>query len=401
MLFPRLSVAVFCLVMVGSCSKKAKNQTSGEYVAAVLSEDAVPASNRPTRPTGGFVEGKSSATIDPEEAERRRNKNMIEPIIFGASAAGITMNTPYSEAQQLLSLYGSNQGADFFSEHIYIVWNDGADPVPFELGILNGYAGKLALPAPYGDVSVGQPMANFLVTFDDLKRFMLTIGAAFENQPVATYDCEKALTCQQREDQTFYILDFKRGGIFLSKEDGLPIGFMYLTQPQKFYAPVIDPMLHNLSIGGLTFQTRRSTAELRLGPSLREQQEAGGFIYNYYDQFNLAIEWGADGTPRSFKALNQYRGPLNFGTVIGSRKIGDSFQSLAPENDDGTQLMLALDRDLNRRAADYNCATQATPTCQRVLDTLTNRVLIVIDRSVYGFTNTPVRTWLSVGMIEP
>ena len=66
--------------------------------------------------------------------------------------------------------------------------------------------------------------------------------------------------------------------------------------------------------------------------------------------------------------------------------------------------MLALDRGLNNRAADFNCATATTPpTCQLVVDTTVtpNRILIVIDRAVYSFTKDENRTWLSVGMREP
>jgi len=403
MLFPRLPIAVMCLVIVSTCSKKAKNQTQGEYFAAVLSEDAVPATRTlPTRPEGGFVEGKVS-TLDPEEAERRRNKNLVEPIVFGTSVAGITMSTPYSEALNTLVYYGSNQGIDFFQEHIVVAWGAGADPVPFQIGIQDGYGGKLKLPDPYGEVSVGQFMAGKITSVNELRQFMLTVGAAFENQSSATYDCEKSLTCQLNEDASFFMLDFRRGGIYLGKEANLPIGFMYFSQPQRFFATLVDPIVHNISIGGLTFQSRRATAEVRLGPTIGEQVE-GGLVFSYYDRGSFAVAWGADTTPMAFKAVGIYQGPLNFGAAIGSRKIGEPFANYAITTDDGTALMLALDRGLNNRAADYNCATATTPpTCQVVQDTTVtpNRILIVIDRSVYSFTNDENRTWLSVGMREP
>lgn len=401
MLFPRLPIAVMCLVVVSTCSKKAKNQTQGEYIAAVLSEDAVPATRPlPTRPDGGLVEGKGQ-TLDPEEAERRRNKNIIEPIVFGNSVAGISMSTPYSEAMKTLVYYGSNQGIDFFQEHVVVAWGGGADPVPFQIGIQEGYAGTLKLPAPYGEVSLGQQMAGKINNLDELRQFMLVSGAAFENQP-NTYNCETSLTCQFNENESFYMLDFRRGGIYLSKATGLPIGFMYFTQPQRFFAPLVDPILHNLSIGGLTFQTKRTTAEARMGPTIGEQLE-GGLVFSYYDRANFAVAWGTDSTPSAFKAVGAYQGTQNFGTTIGTHKLGDSFASYAVTTDDGTALMLALDRGLNNRAADFNCSTTDPVTCQVVTDTTVtpNRLLIVIDRSVYSFTKDENRNWLSVGMREP
>ncbi|WP_141734650.1 hypothetical protein [Oligoflexus tunisiensis] len=411
MLFPKLPIAVMCLVVVSTCSKKAKNQTQGEYVAAVLSADAVPVKPLlPTKPDGGIVEGKLQ-TLDPEEAERRRNKNIVEPIVFGTSVAGITMNTSYSEAMNTLVYYGSNQGIDFFQEHIVVAWSAGTDPVPFQIGIQEGYGGKLKLPEPYGEVTVGEPMVNRIGTLMDLRAFMLSLGAAFENKDPNTYDCEKSLTCQLNEDDSFYMLDYRRGGIYLSKTANLPIGFIYFSQPQQFFAPLVDPILHNQSIGGLTFQSRRATVETRLGPSLGFQDEAG-LRFFYYDKANFAVAWDSDtspqATPRAFKALGAYAGPQAFGGTIGTRKLGDSFASYATVDETGKALLLLMDRTLNNRPAEpaYDCSIvngEVQPTCEAVIDTTVtpNRLLLVIDNSVYGFTHDATRTWLSVGMRKP
>jgi hypothetical protein len=391
--------------MATACAKKVKNQTQGEYIAAVLSEDAVPAPrNLPTRPDGGFVEGKGKA-LDPEEAERRRNKNIAEPIVFGTSVAGITMNTRYSEAMDTLVYYASNQSADFFQEHIAVIWNGGPDPVPGLIVIQEGYAGKLKLPAPYGELSVGQAMSGRIGSVNDIRSFMLTAGAQFEGQAPG-YDCEKALTCQFNEDETLYMLDFRRGGIYLNKTADLSIAFIYFSQPQQFFAPLTDAITHNSSIGGLTFQSRRTSAELRLGPTMGEQFE-GGILFSYYDRGNFAVAWGGDGTPSAFKAVGKYAGTQNFGGAIGVRKIGDSFASYATVDETGQALLLALDRTLNNRTDPaYDCSFSSDTvqaTCQAVVvDTVTpGRLLLVIDRSVYSFTNDANRTWLSVGMREP
>lgn len=405
MRYPKLPIAVMCLAMAAACSKKVKNQTQGEYIAAVLSEDAVPATRTlPTRPEGGFVEGKGRA-LDPEEAERRRNKNMIEPIVFGTSVAGITMNTRQSEAMDTLVYYASNQSADFFQEHIAVIWGGGADPVPGLIVIQEGYAGKLKLPAPYGEVTVGQAMAGRIGSINDLRSFMLAAGALFEGQ-AAGYDCEKALTCQFNEDENLFQLDFRRGGIYLNKTADLSIAFVYFSQPQRFFAPLVDPILHNNSIGGLTFQTKRATAELRLGPTMGEQLE-NGIVFSYYDRANFAVSWGADGTPAAFKAVGAYAGTQNFGPAIGVHKLGDSFASYATVDATGKALLFALDHALNNHADPaFDCSLSSDTvqaTCQAVvIDTVTPaRLLLVIDRSVYSFTLDANRTWLSVGMREP
>ncbi len=405
MLYPKLPIAVMCLAMAAACSKKVKNQTQGEYIAAVLSEDAVPAARTlPTRPAGGLVEGKGK-TLDPEEAERRRNKNMVEPIIFGTSVAGITMSTRQSEAMETLVYYGSNQSADFFQEHIAVIWGGGADPVPGLIVVQEGYAGKLKLADPYGEVSIGDPLAGRIGSINDLRTFILTIGAQFEGQP-STYDCEKALTCQLNEDDTLYQLDFRRGGIYLNKTADLSIALIYFSQPQRFFAPLVDAMVHNISIGGLTFQTKRATAELRLGPTIGEQLE-NGIIFTYYDRGNFAVSWGADLTPAAFKAVGAYAGGLDFGGAVGVRKIGNSFASYATIDTTGKALLLTLDRALNKRTdPNYDCSVSSNTvqaTCEAVIieDVTPKRLLLVIDRSVYSFTHDANRTWLSVGMREP
>jgi hypothetical protein len=412
MLFPKLPIAVMCLAVVTTCSKKAKNQTQGEYVAAVLSEDAVPVKPLlPTRPDGGVVEGKLQ-TLDPEEAERRRNRNMVEPIVFGTSVAGITMKTPYSQAMNTLVYYGSNnQGIDFFQEHIVIAWSAGSDPVPFQIGIQEGYGGKLKLPEPYGEVVIGQPMTNQIGTLQDLRSFMLTLGASFENKDRGTYDCEKSLTCQLSENESFFMLDFRLGGIYLGKTADLPIDFIYFTQPQQFFAPLVDPIIHNFSIGGVNFQASRSTVEARIGPPIARRLEGEGVIFSYYDKGNFAISWAdensAQSNPQAIKAVGAYGGTQAFGGAIGTRKLGDSFASYATIDATGQALLLAMDRILNKRTNPaYDCSVvngEVAATCQAVIDKTVepNRLLLVIDNSVYSFTHDDTRTWLSVGMRKP
>ncbi len=374
-----------------ACSKKLKSE-SGAYAPAVLSDDAVPViTAKPTNPNGGTVEGKG-LSISPEEGERRRNKNLIEPIIFGDKVAGISMAMPQSEALGILSpRFDSFQGVDFFAEHLRIVWDGGSDPQPFLIGIDPGYAGTMKLPAPYGDVTIGQNMDAFLVTFADLQQFLLSLGAQFENQAPG-YDCEKALTCQQTESEDAYILDFRRGGVRLSKQAGLPLSFVYFSQPQKFFARPLDPIVYGISVAGLTFQSKRTVFEARVGPPTATN-DAG---YFFYDRESVGVRWNNLGNPLSMEVLGTYQGPLIFGGTVGTRKIGDSFAEYAPSTDDGTLLIQVLDRLLNKRVdPNFNCLT-ATPTalCQLTIDTTSGFIQMQMDRNSFLFTTSADRRWI-------
>lgn len=380
-----------CLATVFACSKKVKNKSTGEYSPVVLSDDAVPVITvKATRPDGGLVEGKAQA-LDPEVAEARKNKNMVVPIVFGKSVANITMSTKRSEAYNTLVFAGENQGVEFFSEHIVVVWGDGDDPTPLLIGIQSGYVGSWKLPAPYGTVTVGQKMGGTLNSPTAVRTFALNLGAFLESQP-ATYNCEVALTCQFRETDDAYIIDYKFGGIRFEKTTDLPLSFIYFSTVQKFYPRATEPIVFNQSIAGATFTTKQATFEAKYGPATAS--DADGFLY--YDQESVLIAWGGTGTPAAMQATGTYQGVFNFGGTIGSRKIGDSFATYAATNNDLIKLIYRL---VNGVAdVNYDCLVQATCSMQ----SNANFVNFVFGtRASMLFTNTTTKNLVRFYFIAP
>jgi hypothetical protein len=376
------------LLSIQQCSKKIRS-SSGGYSSPVLSADATAVSTLPTRPNGGAVEGKLS-TVDPEEAEARRNRNLTQPIDFGKSVAGITMATKYSEAQTILNYYGSAQGRDFYSEHIAIFWGGGADPVPLAIFILEGYGVPLELPPPYGKISPGQSLGSFVSTPEDAKQFLLGAGAGIEKQ-ASGYNCETSLTCQLDETEDAYIFQYRQGGFRISKFAPYTLDFIYFTQPQKFYARSTDPMVYNVGVAGATFQTKRAIFEMRYGPSVPGN---GGF--EFYDRESVAIQWGPNNTPLSMAANGTYQGTMNFGPTLGNRKIGDSFQAfVTAPNDSPTDLMKVVVRGALNKPDDFDCTVATAPElCTLQLSPDNRFIVILVGRSSFVFTNNVERTFL-------
>ena len=388
------ALLVFCSFLdLSACAKKPKTSESPGYIPNKMSQDAIAViSHKPTRPDGGAVLGKSTG-LDPEVSESRKLNNIVLPVVFGESVAGISMQTTNAEAKKILAPASlAAQGFEYYPEHIRIAWKGEATSTPDYVVVDEGYAGKLQLPAPYGASQVGQSLAPMLATQTDLKNLLLNAGALFEKQ-APTYDCEKALTCQLTEDASYFSLEFRRGGLLIAKQTSLPLSFIYFNGPNKFYARAADPIVYQISVAGINFQSKRAAVEARLGPA----QGSGGTVV-YYDKQSVGVIWGADETPAVLQALGTYQGSLNFGLAMGSHRIGDSMASYVPLTDDGTLLMQMIYRGI--KATDLDCTTLPTP-CTLTLDLEKNRLTMNMDRSAFVFSNTAERKWLLYGSIEP
>ena len=380
-------------VFFAACAKKEKT-FSQDYIPAKISADAVPAiSRQPTNPDGGKVPGKVS-DLDPEESAKRKAKHEILPIEFGVGVAGITMQTTQDEARDILSpARGEFQGFEIYDEHIRVQWNRANPPKPEAIVIDDGYPGELTLPEPYGKLRVGQSLKSVISSEDDLVNFMRVAGASFEKMGDKPYLCDQVLTCRLGGSAAAIQLEFVRGGMIVSRDAELTLQVLYFTPPQKFFPRILDPIVYGTSIGGVSYATSRADFESKFGPP--EQFEDG--IY-YYDQSSLGIAWGPDNKAIYMGALGTFQGTMDLGPVLGKRRIGDSFTSYAAATDDGTLLMLALDRQLEGRAADYNCATQTVPECS--LKKVGDFLVVILAKGTFVFTADSTRRLLLFEMMK-
>lgn len=80
------------------------------------------------------------------------------PILYDAGAGGVTFSTPKDEVRRILgepvdALPDFN--VEYYSNGMWIAWNDGPNPTPYSMGIEEGYAGALRLPEPFGALRFG------------------------------------------------------------------------------------------------------------------------------------------------------------------------------------------------------------------------------------------------------
>lgn len=390
----RLILALSGFIVVSACSKKDKSGEDVYLPKGLEDSDALPVVSRlPTRPEGGSVPGKV-AEMDPEESARRKARNEIVAIEFGASAAGINMKTTKNEARTILAApLGASQGFEFYPEHIRILWDDAAAPAPRLLVVDEGYAGRLSLPAPYGNINIGQSLTALRPNFD-IKEFMLAAGAAFEGMAGKAYNCEEALTCRLVAATTAFELQFRRGGMLVSNDASKKLQLLYFQPTQKFYPRVTGPIVYGSSIGGVDFMTLRSSFEAKYGPP--EEIEQG---FAYYDQGSIRIGWGTNRMPLAIGALRTFSGSMNFGATIGERKIGDSFKAHMANADQAKAFMLAIDRHFENRAPDFDCSTQTTPLCS--LETDGELILIELAKGIFVFTADSEKRFLLYQVVAP
>lgn len=389
-----LLIAMLGFALSGlSCAKKERTYAQ-DYIPAAVSEDAVPTvSRRPTNPDGGKVPGKL-AEMDPEESAKRKARNEIQPLEFGLGAAGITMQTPQSQARSILSApLGVSQGVEFYNEHIRVMWSSsGDDPMPSIIIVDEGYPGSLGLPAPFERLKVGDSLSGSITSEEQLLAFMRLIGAQFERADPKTYQCDVILTCRMLASAEGVEMQFRRGGLLIGGPN-LQLQLIYFIPPQKFYPRLSAPIVYGTSIGGVSFTTRRAQFEATYGPP--EALNDGIF---YYDQSSIGIQWAVDGSALYIAGLRTLQGTMDFGATIGQRKIGDSFAAHFAPEDEGQLFMLALDRHFEARAPDFDCSAQEAPLCS--LQKVGNFLVIMLERGTFIFTADASKNFLLYEMFK-
>lgn len=349
------------------CKGKTEDKTVGpDQSSNVIRNEVLP----PTNPNGGAVEGKSEA-MDPEEALRRKTLNVIQPIVWGESLAGITMSTTFEEAQSILSnVVGSTGFFTFYAEHLAVAWT-GAEPnVPFAIVALDGYAGTLSLPAPFGNVKIGDDVSGLLQgSYGDRQNLAQALARTLEKRS-ANYNCLSESTCRYLEfDDGFKRLEFENGVITIDNEN--KINLIYSIIDQTFPEAATGDYIYGQSVAGHTLGTNKATAEQTLGFPVNSDS-----FFEYYDSLNLAFQWDAATRPLTIVARKHFNGNILIGDSINKR-IGDSLLDIldtppdpATVSDDDIinihvpALLVKIESILHDRAVDYNCLDALpAPTC--------------------------------------
>jgi hypothetical protein len=373
------------------------------YNPARFGADVIPElPSEPTNPTGGDIPGRTNS-LSVEESARRKAKNEIEPVVFGVSVSGIDMQTTLSAASDILAPpVGSDGPFILYPERIAIEWGSGSDPLPDRIAVLNGYAGKINLPQPVGSTFIGDSLARFLGASPPettLRAYMRAIGAALEGKG-SDHDCEMTRSCRLSylspgSANKLIDFEFTRGFMRLSGDGRLTLQAALFTKPTSLAPRLSDPIVYaTQQIGGFTLSSTRAQIEARLGkPSVEDASLA------FFDRDAFVIIKGSTPQlPAALVAQIGYQAPLTFGGAVGTRYLGDSFAPFVSAADDGTELMLLLDRILEGRTPDFDCRTLPDP-CRK---TNNGQILLIeLAKGSFGFTASSDRTWQYVRIDQP
>lgn len=372
---PRPIHVMILIFLMLSCEEKyEKNRPYSAYpqsAADVVTNQKLP----PTNPDGGKIEGKSEA-MDPEESQRRKTRNVGQPIVWGESIAGISMTTSFEEAQGILSeSVGSSGFFIFYGEHLAVAWSGGEPNVPFAIVALDGYGGAISLPEPFGDIRVGDDISSFFSDDYEANRNTVRALARVFDKEGAGYDCLARQTCRYAEfDNGEKRLEFQRGIIAVDSSNR--ISLIYTLIPQSFPAPVSGDYVYGETIAGYSLGSTRASTEQELGLPILAASQTNPL--DYYDSLNLVFQWGADNLPLSIIIRHHFDGNILIGDSI-SKRIGDSLidvLSTPPDTSTVTDeelidihvpnLLKTMERLFHDRAIDYDCLSPGQdldPTC--------------------------------------
>ncbi len=344
----------------------------------------------PTNPDAGEVIGKE-APIDPLESQRRQALNVLQPIVWGQSMGGIDMTTTRSQAKSILSnpVSSSKSGTldlVIYGEYLAVFWDPNSG-LPLALIALEGYGGKLELPAPYDSLTTKQNISSYIDSRANQDNFVRALGRQFQNKS-ATFDCLEQRTCRfLRFDDGTKSIQFSSGRIEVNLDN--TVGNILTPFPGIFPPRFTGELnIENSTLGAFTFQSSRQGVENQLNPALDTvrsplslyrdpslDNDIKAFTF-YYDDLNLGIQWTEDSTPETILVRRDFQGEIilrnapDTRTTLGASMLLfiDEAQRPDPETVDddnliGThapQLMKDLDTLLYNRAANYDCETANT-----------------------------------------
>lgn len=396
-----LSISLVLAFGLGSCSKPESRLPPRKGLTPVSSKDLEALQNRevsriPTLPTGGLVKGKSSA-IPTEENIKRQIRNRELPVTWNDGFAGITMQTTREESKKILSdpQYSLDNGMDIYAEGLQITWGKGLNPTPESVRMYSDYLGYLKLPAPYGDVKLGESIAA-LEKEESLENFIKVLGRTFAGKD-ATYDCLAVMECSvDIRDGGLAYIDFPSGNMILG---GSMIYVIDFSKNTDFVPKNKLPIVFNESIAGIKPDMTKEQVEAFLGTPYKFPDG----LTQLYDAKTIRITYNAKNQIEDLIVLAGYEGTFTVGGKV--RGIGTSFADLTTIKDDadGLLMMKNLGKMLLGKESDpaYDCsAVKPNPTCQSGHDKTNGIIRILVGNMIFSFTDDDTRTLMAVSLFN-
>jgi hypothetical protein len=289
----------------------------------------------PTNQVGGIIPGKPERR-DPRILAEIRQKNSLQPIVWGKSIGALSLDMQeYIVNDRLSAKLHSTANSDRYAEGIQIVWQPTNPRMPQLIAASKDYQGRLKMDQTIGDLYIGRDLTSVLNKMDGTHNLMRALGRVLEKQN-SDYDCRIALTCRLSYFNELIYFDFKLGGMTIDTNN--EINQIYLKNNRNiFYPRLNEDIIFGESIAGITLTSLQDDVENRIGPPQGLEQ----FIISHYDDFNLSIIWKPDHTPFQIVAKKGYLGKIVFGQEISpgisTLTMGDSLAQVIPVGDSGQQ----------------------------------------------------------------
>ncbi len=388
----RMLISLTLLLSLGACSKPEtkpifsnKAKTSTRDLQAIQARDVA---RTPTLPEAGLIKGKTPA-LSVEENIARRARNRILPLSFGEGLAGITMKTTRNESKAILSepSNSTDYGLDIFEEGFNIIWNEGVNPTPQSIRVFDKYRGPVKLPAPYGDVTVGQDLSVMLKADPEYKTFAQTLGKVF----TGSEDCLAAKTCaiEKRANETF--IDFPNGTIIFFHN---VISVIDIATNASFASKITTPSLPGQNLAGITLEMNRIQVEAVLGAPYRYPM--GQKLL--YDAKTIQVEYRASDSIERIFLVPGHQGKIKLGKIEAT--IGSTFAGLTAnqKDPDGKLLTIALAQIVSEKGADYDCTKDEVVQCFFWQNP--GLLSVQLGNTVYTFMDDDNRTLITLYMFN-
>lgn len=214
--------------------------------------------------------------------------NSSQPLVYKKGFAGITFDTTFDEAKNILSepLGNNSDGAYFYREGLIVIWRTQDPRIPVFVIARSDYLGKMKVGS-LGEIGVGDDLTSYFSSDDGTG---VPTAKKFFNElegKSADYDCIASKECQVKGNETFYLFIFP-GSMFLISKDRLVMAEIRLTRE-------ISPgnLDNNFDIvnQSISYQnTEENTESINLGQSwgeLKDQINGDGIETNSTDSFQV------------------------------------------------------------------------------------------------------------------
>lgn len=312
-----------------------------------------------TKPDGG-VDPNRVIPLSPEENMARVRKNIVEPVIFGKSAAGISITTTFAQSLNILSNpIGSSKSQLFYNEAVSIVWKQG-EPELFEAMIVfDEYKGVVQLPAKFNSPTMGTSFATYFTETAPAvpgTALIKELARYFENKP-ESYDCFAEDDCEISVDDSDIDFTFRNGFLRFSNDADKKLSIIYFGQPAQPKTPAITaPIVFNESAGGVKLDWTLAQVKALLGEPIK-------VIDNkkyVYDNGNLIVTIQNDKVV-VLQVQGKFKGKLTLPAELGDIALGTELKSHFTEADPkGEEFLRKIARFMDKKDATYDCFKEDT-----------------------------------------